>query len=439
MEQSESDFAAAAIEASNSASPDSSTPPADAPQPSEPPPSNENGPDDSLAQPTNKSATTTNGKKRGPRPKDGPDLATLRTKMKGAIEFCEAMHIPYFKEDLFRVFGVSHSSGYRLISAKPPRAPDAPETRGRKRLLTKDDVRKMEEVLRRGPTEVGAPPFNWKALASAAGLDAAPKNVHPRTIRRVMGDLEYWKCPQCRKGWVNADVAFRRLTFARDMATQGPLFWRQVRFSDEMHLGLGPRREFQMIRRPGERYCVDCDAAGDLDEANKQQPDWEKKGFHCWVMVGWDYKSDLVFYEIPGNSHGVLNQKVYIESILEPVVRPLLERGDKQWIMEETGDYGHGSGSTERGNAVWQWKMKNGLQFYFNAPKSPDLCILDDCWVPVQKHLARSTFADEQALLNAVKVAWKEQVSQELINSLILSMDSRLREVIALEGQMTAF
>ena len=432
LENGEEPFTAADVEASNSLTPPSNAPPSETPHVDEP--QNEEAvANEAPAEST--AAASAASKKRGPRPKDGPDLATLRIKMKGAIEFCDAMHIPYFKEDLFRVFGVSHSSGYRLISAKPQRAPDAPETRGRKRLITKADMRKMEEVLRNGPTEAGAPPFNWKALAAAAGLDTPSKNVHPRTIRRVMGDLEFWKCPNCRKGWVNSDVAFRRLTFARDMATQGPHFWRQVRFTDEIHISLGSRRQFEIIRRPGERYCLDCET----EELDEQKADWEKKGFHCWVMVGWDYKSDLVFYEIPGNSHGLLNQKVYIDSILEPVVRPLLERGDKHWIMEETGDYGHGSGSTERGNAVWQWKMKNGLQFYFNAPKSPDLCILDDCWVPVQRYLANSTFADEQALLNAVKVAWKEQVSQKLINDLILSMDGRLQEVIALNGQMTAF
>ena len=31
----------------------------------------------------------------------------IKTKIRDAIEFCEAMNIPYFKSDVFRVFDVS--------------------------------------------------------------------------------------------------------------------------------------------------------------------------------------------------------------------------------------------------------------------------------------------------------------------------------------------
>ena len=35
----------------------------------------------------------------------------VKAKVKGAVEFMEAKGIPFFKEDVFRYFGVSHNQG----------------------------------------------------------------------------------------------------------------------------------------------------------------------------------------------------------------------------------------------------------------------------------------------------------------------------------------
>lgn len=49
-----------------------------------------------------------------------------------------------------------------------------------------------------------------------------------------------------------------------------------------------------------------------------------------------------MFYEVPGNSNGKMSQKVYIDSILESIMKPALER-EERFILEEDGDSGHGS------------------------------------------------------------------------------------------------
>lgn len=41
-----------------------------------------------------------------------------------------------------------------------------------------------------------------------------------------------------------------------------------------------------------------------------------------------DFKSELVFYEVPGHTNGKINQRAYIDSILKPVVKPWLEPGE---------------------------------------------------------------------------------------------------------------
>jgi hypothetical protein len=64
-----------------------------------------------------------------------------------------------------------------------------------------------------------------------------------------------------------------------------------------------------------------------------------------------------------------MTQQAYINKILEPVVKPWLERGDS-FTLEEDCDSGHGPG---KNNIVRKWKEANKLQFYFNCYSSPDL------------------------------------------------------------------
>lgn len=38
----------------------------------------------------------------------------------------------------------------------------------------------------------------------------------------------------------------------------------------------------------------------------------DEKCYHYWVMVGYDFNSDLTFYKMPGNINGKLLLYVYI-------------------------------------------------------------------------------------------------------------------------------
>lgn len=78
---------------------------------------------------------------------------------------------------------------------------------------------------------------------------------------------------------------------------------------------------------------------------NKTNRRRKQRRYHCWAAVGWNFKSELVFYGVPGNTTGKMSQCVYIDSILEPVVKPWLEAGE-DFVLEEDGDSGHESGKS---------------------------------------------------------------------------------------------
>ena len=55
----------------------------------------------------------------------------------------------------------------------------------------------------------------------------------------------------------------------------------------------------------------------------------------------YNFKSNIIFYDVPGNKNGKLTHQVYIDSILEPVVKPWITAGE-DLVLEEDGDSGHG-------------------------------------------------------------------------------------------------
>jgi len=83
-----------------------------------------------------------------------------------------------------------------------------------------------------------------------------------------------------------------------------------------------------------------------------------------------------VQYDIPSNSNSKMIQKVYLDAILKPVVKPWLDQG-AHFILEEDGDSWHGPLGQNIGK---KWKQKHGLRHFFNCPGSPDMSPIEKAW-----------------------------------------------------------
>ena len=89
------------------------------------------------------------------------------------------------------------------------------------------------------------------------------------------------------------------------------------------------------------RACPSC-IQQVLSEPSKEKRNAKQK--HFWAAVGYDFKSDLTFYDVPGNKNDKMSQQVYIDSILNPVVKSWLEeakRNDYEFTLEEDEDSEH--------------------------------------------------------------------------------------------------
>ncbi|KAF1813823.1 hypothetical protein P152DRAFT_506644 [Eremomyces bilateralis CBS 781.70] len=259
------------------------------------------------------------------------------------------------------------------------RFPPGEDPRGRSRLIATKDIHEMERILEE--LDVYGRTITWDALGYEAGLD-----VSGRTVRRAMGTMEY-----------HCYLAKRRVDWAAFMKGRYPTayHWRRVRFSDESHAGLGSQGKLYIIRR-------------EIEER-------DKKRVH----------SDLISYTTPTNTIGKMSQRVYIDSVLNPIIKPWIQNGDN-FVLEEDQDSGHAPARTKE-NIVKLWKEKNGLEHYFNCAGSPDLAIIEDCFQPMKQHLKKFTHWEPDETQQLLKEGW-DGIKQDWI--------MRLQAVIDAEGQI---
>ncbi len=94
------------------------------------------------------------------------------------------------------------------------------------------------------------------------------------------------------------------------------------------------------------------------------------------AAVGHNFKSDMIWYDVPGNSSGKTSLKAYRDKILEPVLVLGFAKGH-QFVLVEDRDSDHGTSSS---NIVRTWKRDNGLESFLNCSGSPDLSPRGRAW-----------------------------------------------------------
>jgi hypothetical protein len=345
----------------------------------------------------------------------------------------EAQNIPHFKSRVFDHFKVSHRERWAIISEgsedRRHHRNKAREKRGRPRKISDWRLKEMNRLIKEEGFE--ARKFSWNELAFEVGLEG----LDSRTIARAMGNpMSYSKCIACQKRWCNKFTANSRREWCEVMIQCYPHAqdWYHVRFSDEVHWAIGAQGSIYITRKPGERYCSDCIQQRD----EKYEAQKEMKRVHAWAAVGHNFKGNLIFFNIPSNTNGKMTQHGYIDQVLEPVVKPWLERGDR-FFLEEDGDSGHGPG---KNNIVRKWKEENKLDHYFNCHSSPDLAPIENCWQPPKQYVKKLSHWDENNTRElTLPVEGWEKISQDLIKDRVESMPQRLQDCIDMEGQMTGW
>lgn len=356
------------------------------------------------------------------------DYDEAKQKVLGTIDFLQAHDIPYTKSEVFRHFGLPPRQGRELLRYPEgkPKDPNHKETRGRKKIFTNQDVRKIENFV--WEAGLAGRELNWPTLLHNAGIDA---DCSWRTIRGAIGTLQYRRCITCQTRFVCPSTAKRRLQDATKALSQrpSPESWRDIRFSSELRFAVGSDGQARLIRRPGERLCPQC-----VEGIGEQEPEPKLvKTLHVWAAIGSGFISDLSFYEVPQDPTGEIRQEMYRDEVLKKQVKPWIQVGH-QFILEEDVELNIGKKNT----TVKAWKDEQGLRSSFSTLGSPDMTPIEDALKVLRERLIQQPSWDIIELKRAANETWNSvQARPEQVDAWVYSMPQRMRDVIAVEGRMT--
>ena len=99
----------------------------------------------------------------------------------------------------------------------------------------------------------------------------------------------------------------------------------------------------------------------------------ELRRLHCWVAIGYGFKSELHWYVVQGNSTGRMSLGSYRDQIPEPAIDEWLCIADSKFVLEEEDDSWHCKNSV---NLVCAWKEDHGLESFFNCSSSPSFSLI---------------------------------------------------------------
>ena len=109
----------------------------------------------------------------------------------------------------------------------------------------------------------------------------------------------------------------------------------------------------------------------------------------------------------------------------------MVEQDLHGFILEKDNDSGH------TGSMTIRWKKEHEVQYYLNAPKSPDLSPIENVWNPLKFHYNSKLHWNEGQAKQHILDVFEHDIKQEWINKLVLSMPERLQDCLARSGALT--
>lgn len=256
-------------------------------------------------------------------------------------------------------------------------------------------------------------------IRAQAGVEASKSSV-----RRVIKSCEYLKYLKLqKKPPLNAPRKEKRLQFARDymvwdVQQRGHVNdWRTVVFTDE--------KKFNLDGPDGYNYYFH-DLRKEKRFLNRHHS--REGGVMVWGAITYYGTIDLEFQsaKMTGASYKTLLESAF------PKFSELF--GPISWILQQDNAPIHNA------RVVKEFIASQNVNILDWPPYSPDLNIIENVWGWLSRKVYEGgrQFDDKQSLIEAIKDAWN-QISLDYINSLYLSMKTRIFEVIKNKGGCTHY
>lgn len=309
--------------------------------------------------------------------------------------------------------GVSQSVVSRLWRRFRDTGSPAEQHPGRGRSTTAAQDRYLILTARRQPTITAPELVNelQRAHNVTIGSSTVRNRLHEANLRR----RRPLRCPPLSRGNRAA-----RLTWCQDFLDWGDNEWATILFSDESRFGFHPdSRRTRVWRQPG-----------NVERLRHVQEVYSYRGgtLMAWGGIIIDGRTELIF------PRGFLTSQQYLDTILQPVVRPFAAAvGDNFYLM-------HDNARPHTARIVVNWLDNEGIDVLPWPAQSPDLNPIEHVWDMLQRRITphMGNIHNEFQFRELLRVQWT-QIPQADINNVILSMNARCRAVINQRGGHTLF
>ncbi len=276
--------------------------------------------------------------------------------------------------------------------------------RGRKRVTTASTDDKIVRAVKRRRTTTA------QELKSQFNLD-----VSLRTIRRRLNEFGFSSTFQIKKHFVREKNREWRLRWAHEHVNWSIDQWKSVLWSDESPFVLRYAGRQRVWRLANERYKVQ------LLKGIKHDKQINVWGCFSWYGVGHLYRI-----------HGIMKATNYKQILIHHMIPSANELFDDNFIFQQDNDPKHTARITKK---YLKNKKVNVLKW---PSQSLDLNPIENLWSIFDKQMKNRTPSNESELFDILNDGW-QNLSIELLQSLVESMPRRCQAVIDANGQHTKY
>ena len=300
--------------------------------------------------------------------------------------------------------GVPHGSAAkrgRWFQEKPPQRLIKRDTRGRPRILSDEQIRQLIEASDQAISE--GRPLHFVQIAQAAGITDKTISEHRLVPRMRLQGLN--KCFKniCILPLLSRADRENRANVCQWIKSWDDNFLQTVRFTRVLHFGLSKPGALRDAGKPREHYCSAC-----IDQNPRvlARESATSVRWHCWAMVGWNFKSNLFFYEV---RDGQVNDPDYPE-ILRRMILPIVDENPSIFLLEDPEAQFESNTTVD----VATFKQSHNIKSAFNAARCPDLSPVEGLWRLIQHRLKVEAWFDELTLRDAVVREWERLTINEV-------------------------